>query len=268
MKSRFLALTALMVLPWLSACEQTPESKTELLLYCGITMVKPMLQLAQAFEEKHPNVQIILSQGGSQDLYDALHYSQQGDLYLPGSQSYLTNNQAAGDFVADSQQLLGYNRVALMVQKGNPKQINGDLQQLADPKLAVVLCNPESGSIGRASQSVLKKANLDEATFANAIYLTTDSRRLTEALVKKEADLVLNWYATSKWQGNRDKVDAILVDETLSPKKALVLTTLSFSKHPELAKKFVDFAASQHGRDVFRSFGFLTDDEYHDLSQP
>ena len=42
-------------------------ARPELLLYCGITMVRPMSEIAQAFE-KRENVKLTLAQGGSEDL--------------------------------------------------------------------------------------------------------------------------------------------------------------------------------------------------------
>ena len=63
------------------------ESKNELLFYVGITMVKPVNELAKNFEKAN-NCTIKILQGGSQDLYDSAKSSQVGDLYLPGSVSY------------------------------------------------------------------------------------------------------------------------------------------------------------------------------------
>ena len=56
--------------------------KSELLLYCGITMVRPMTEIAQTFE-KRESVKVTLAQGGSEDLYQAARKSGVGDLYLP-----------------------------------------------------------------------------------------------------------------------------------------------------------------------------------------
>jgi ABC-type molybdate transport system substrate-binding protein len=63
------------------------DTKNELLFYVGITMVKPVNELAKNFEKAN-NCTIKILQGGSQDLYDSIKSSQVGDLYLPGSVSY------------------------------------------------------------------------------------------------------------------------------------------------------------------------------------
>ena len=55
------------------------QQKPQLLIYCGITMVKPIKEIAKIIEEKY-DCEIKISQGGSKDLYDSLKYSKLGDL--------------------------------------------------------------------------------------------------------------------------------------------------------------------------------------------
>ncbi|MCA9402029.1 MAG: substrate-binding domain-containing protein, partial [Candidatus Omnitrophica bacterium] len=111
-----------------TACDHKEVSilKTKnLLIYCGITMVKPMTHIAANFEKEHPHVKVTIVQGGSQDLYNSLKMSRQGDLYLPGSASYRTDNLKDG--LLGETVFLGYNQAALMVKKGNPKNFSGDI---------------------------------------------------------------------------------------------------------------------------------------------
>ncbi len=260
---KFIKIAKLFILALIimvSGCSQDqPQERKELLIYCGITMIKPMKQLATEFEKLHP-VNITITQGGSQDLYDSLKTSQTGDLYLPGSSSYRTKNSA--DQLLTDHVFLGYNRVALMVAKGNPKKLTSDIKQLTDPRLNTVLCNPQTGSIGRASKKVLLEAGINDAAYKNATYLTTDSRRLIEAIKQDNADIILNWYAAGTWEGNKEFVDIIALPDKLAMKKALELNLLAFSQNPELAKKFMAYASSDHGLGVFKEYGFLTDAEY------
>ena len=112
------------------------QAQKELLIYCGITMVKPISEIAKIIE-KQENCKISITQGGSRDLYDSLRYSKQGDLYLPGSHSYITNNEKDGFFKKSV--LVGYNKAALVVAKSNPKNFTNDLNQLKDKPCLVVL---------------------------------------------------------------------------------------------------------------------------------
>jgi molybdate transport system substrate-binding protein len=263
-------LLSVVVLFSISGCDSKDSAnkkeveKKELLIYCGITMVKPMYEIAKVIEQKE-NCKINITQGGSRDLYESLKLSKQGDLYLPGSKSYIDNNAKYG-LLKDSF-FVGYNKAAIIVQKGNPKNISKDLNQFLDKSLSSVLCNPQSGSIGRETDKILSKAGISSKAFDNSIYLTTDSRKLSSAIKQKEADLVINWYATAIWEENAPYNDVIEIDEKYAKKKKLMLTKLSFSNYPKLTQKFIDYAISKEGRAIFHKYGFLTDDDLKDLQK-
>lgn len=247
----------------LMGCDKPqPTEPKQMLVYCGITMIKPMKKLADEFEKQHP-VKVTLIQGGSQDLYESLKMSKKGDIYFPGSANYRINNEKEG--LLTDHVLVGYNRVAMMVQKGNPKKLSASLTHFNDPTLNTVLSNPQTGSIGKAAFQVLQQQGIAEEAYKNTLYLTTDSRRLMEAIKTKKADLILNWYATATWPSNKDFVDIIELPKDIAKPKALELNLTRYSKNPTLAKAFMDFAVSPNGLQVFKEYGFLTDEEYSTL---
>lgn len=232
------------------------NEKPTLIFYCGITMVKPIKEMAKVIEEKH-NCNIKISQGGSKDLYDSLKYSKVGDLYLPGSKSYRDNNLKDG-LLKDSVSI-GYNQAAIFVKKNNPKKITS-LEDFQNPNFSSILCNPASGSIGKMSKKIFLKYKGEEffqQVYDNAVEIGTDSRNLNRAMIEKKADLTINWRATGYWPENKKYIDIIEIDEKYAPKKELVISLLSFSKNKEIAKSFMEFAASAEGREIMRKYGFL-----------
>lgn len=236
----------------------------ELLFYIGITMVKPVSELVNEFE-KTCNCNVRIIQGGSKDLYESLKASRQGDLYLPGSTSYRNSNLKDG-LLLDAR-FVGYNKASIMVAKGNPKGFTPDLNIFSDKENKVVLCNPESGSIGKETKNILTAFGNYEEAIVNSTFLTTDSRNLTKAIVDGSADVVINWHATNFWKENKGKVDYLPIDNKYAKKKMLAFNLLKDSKHPELAKKFMDLAASDFGRKVFFSYGFLDNDDLTHFSE-
>lgn len=228
--------------------------KKQLLLYCGITMVKPMTEIINNFEKMNPNVNIIITQGGSQDLYNSLNASRKGDFYLPGSSSYRTKNiqdGLLGEYVT-----LGYNKAAIVVKKGNPKGFTNDLKALIDTKHAIGICNPESGSIGRMTKTILDKVGIYDEVYKKQTLLTTDSRNLIKAIKEGDVDVVMNWRTTALWPENRDVVEAIDLAEEYAPKQELQLIMLTFTKEPEISKDFLKYASSTEGKEIFTQWGF------------
>lgn len=229
-------------------------TKTELLLYCGITMVRPMTEIAQTFE-KRENVKITIAQGGSEDLYQAAKKSGVGDWYLPGEPSYHTKYLKEGLF--GDHVTVGYNQMALAVQKGNPKNIKPDPRELLRKDVVAVLGNVTSGSIGQGSKHILDTLGIYPKVVKQAAFLASDSRSLALAMKRGDADVGLTWRATLFFPDNAAKLDAIDLDKKLAVPQALMLTQLKSTKHSELGRKFMTLAASEEGQAIFRKFGFL-----------
>lgn len=229
-------------------------SPPEMLLHCGITMVRPMTEIAQLFE-KRENVKIIIAQGGSEDLYQAARSSGQGDWYLPGEPSYRTLHLKEG--LLGNYVTVGYNQMALIVQKGNPKQVKANPKEMLRKDLVVILGNAESGSVGLEAKNVLDGLGIYPKVVKAAAFLSPDSRSLMNAMKKAEADLTLSWRATGLFADNAAKLDVIDLDPKLAKPQALLLNLLKSTQHPELAGKFMLLAASPEGQAIFRKHGFL-----------
>lgn len=225
-----------------------------MLIYCGITMVRPITELARSFEQRE-KVSIRIAQGGSEDLYQSAKKAQQGDIYFPGEPSYLDKHKAEGllgDF-----KLVGYNQLALFVQKGNPKKVKAELSELLRDDLVLVIGNAESGSVGQETKQLLDKHKMYPQAVKKAAFMMPDSRSLALSFKRRDADVALSWRATAYFPDNAPSMDAIDLDPRVSVPQALLLIQLKFSKSPVMASKFIDYVASGEGQAVFRKFGFL-----------
>jgi len=230
------------------------ENPPELLVYCGITMVRPMTEIARRFETMEP-VKITLAQGGSEDLYQSLKRSGQGDLYLPGEPTYRSRYLPEG--LLGEVVTLGYNQLAVVVRKGNPKQIKGDPKELLRKDLTVIIGNADSGSVGKETRDVLEMVRLYDKVLDVAVYLAPDSRVLNNAMKRGEADAILNWRATAFFPDNAAAVDVVDLPATLAKPQALQLSLLTFSRHKEASRRFMAYAAGPEGQAIFRKWGFL-----------
>ncbi len=237
----------------LASCASNPAPKRELLIYCGITMARPMLEIASIIEEQE-NIDVIIIQGGSGNLLRSIEINNVGDLYLPGSGSYIELAKEKG-LIIDTN-LVGYNQAALMVQEGNPLNLTADLNNLANPDYYVVIGNPDSGSIGKETRRILEEEGLFEPVLENARELTTDSKDLVSVLAEGRADLVINWYAVSTWEENKENMDVIPLDPALAPPKDLIIASLRTIREPKLAEIFVQYAISEDGQAIFEKYGF------------
>ena len=226
----------------------------ELLIYCGITMVKPVGEMASEFEKQH-GVKVIISQGGSKDLYESLKLSQKGDIYLPGEPSYRA--KYLGEGLLGDFKTIGYNQAGLFVRKGNPKNVTADVKQLLRNDLTVLVAAENQGSIGSETKRILSKAGIYDRVVNNASQVSPDSRTINAALKKGEADITLNWRATAFFPDNSPHIDVIDLPITVAEPQALLMSLVTISTHKTLAQQFIDYAASPTGQAIMRKHGFL-----------
>ena len=217
-------------------------------------MIRPMIEIA-AIIEKQENCKITITKGGSGNLLKSIIYNKTGDMYLPGSDKYFKKiKQKYAGLVIDKV-FVGHNKAVIMVQKGNPKGISADLFNLTNKKYGVMIGNPDSGSIGKETKNILEKSGIFKDVIKNVMSLTTDSKDLVKAIKNKEADIVINWYATSTWDDNSKYIDVLDIDLKYAKKKKLILGLLKFSNNIDIAKKFMNLAGSTKGKEIFQKYG-------------
>ncbi|MEA3308884.1 MAG: molybdate ABC transporter substrate-binding protein [Chloroflexota bacterium] len=238
----------------LAGCNKQPviTEERELLIYCGSAMAQPMEEIA-AIIEKQENCKVTIKIGGSGNLLATIQADQVGDLYLPGDDSYIVTCLEQ-DLVIETT-LVGYNKLALMVQEGNPLGITADPASLTNEDYVLVLGDPDKMSAGREAQKILANMGILDQAMGHVHSLAANATELTDALKNGEADLTINWYATSTLPENAPYVDALPISEEYAARNKLVLGLLSTSEHPELARKFMAYATSDAGQRIFDKYG-------------
>jgi molybdate transport system substrate-binding protein len=230
------------------------DTRPELLVYCGVTMVQPVREIARQLEQEL-DMRITILQGGSQSLYDSLRLARVGDIYFAGSESERTRHLDEG--LLGRAVVVGYNRAALLVAKGNPKGLDADLARLKAPDVRVIIGSPETGSIGRETQRILEAAGLYSAVLYKAVERGTDSRHLNIALREGWADVTINWRTTGFFDENRAAIDVIDLPPDVARPNKLMLNELTFTRFPDVVDRFFELAISPEGQRIFERYGFL-----------
>lgn len=251
MKKKFMAV--LISIAFFTPGVLMADTPCKLVVYCGITMLKPMVELSKEFE-KDTGCKVQFVKGGSGKLLKLLLKNKNGDLYLPGSDSYVKKMETEHPGLVTAKAPVGYNQAAIFVKKGNPKGVPSDLSALTNKDFRSIIGSAEHGSIGKETKKILTKfGNYDQVNQKATI--TSHSHSLVNAVKAGKADVSINWYAVSTWQENSNDVEALRIDEAFAAKKRLVLTVLNDSKNPDKAKAFMDLVASAKGHTVFKHYG-------------
>jgi len=234
---------------------ETPELESEeLLLYCAAGIRPPVDELVQIFQHEN-NVKIITDYAGSEVLLSKIKLTRRGDLYMPGDKYYV--QQAAQEGMILSQQPVCYFVPTILVQKGNPKNIHG-LQDLLQPGLKLGLGDAKACAIGRTTQQILAKNNIAwEQIEKNVAFQSLTVNELGMQIQAKSLDAVIVWDAIARYYSEYG--DQIPIPAEKNVISTVDIGVLNFTKKRELAEKFVEFAASARGRDIFRKHNYTVD---------
>lgn len=235
----------------------TQAPKKELLIYCGTAISKALQELANMFEQQEDCTVKIIKEGSGM-LYRSIQINQVGDLFLPGCESYIDRAIDAGVVIED--EIIGFNRAVIIVAKNNPLNISAELNNLVSGNYRTIFADPEYASIGKRTKIILQANGLYQQAFKQALYLTTDSRPLTTAIVNNKADLTINWLSATG-QANDKIVDILPIENSKYQPILLRIGLLNTAYHPQLARNFMTFTCSVEGQAVLSDYGFGGTDE-------
>ena len=203
-------------------------------------------ELAVQFEAEHPDVDVVLSYGGSSALAEQIVSGAPADLFASANESTMATVGDAG--LAVDPVVVATNVLALAVPTGNPGGVTG-LSDLADPALTIALCDP-SVPCGAAAELLLTQ----ERITPNVDTLEEDVRAALTKVALGEVDAALV-YRTDVLAGG-GRVEDVELHEAASVVNRYPMTVLSGGAHPEVAQAFLDFVLGDVGRKALADAGF------------
>jgi len=236
--------------PSSSSADPSPQ----LLLYCGAGIRPAADELVKAFEAKH-GVTVQCDYDGSERLLARMKISGLGDVYMPGDAYYV--EQAAKQGLVASQKNACYFVPVILVQKGNPKQIQS-LADLTREGIDVGLGNPEVCAVGRTSIELFEKNRIPrDDVQKNVRFQSLTVNDLGNHIKLGRLDAVIVWDAMAAYFAESgDVVEIPLENNVISTVASGVLKS---SEHPEAAAALVDFIASDEGKAIFRKHRYTTE---------
>ncbi|MBW7992279.1 MAG: extracellular solute-binding protein [Planctomycetes bacterium] len=234
-------------------CDNKEDGQLELLLYCGAGIRPPANELIETFGREY-GIKISPDYAGSEVLLSKIKLIQRGDLYMPGDKHYV--EQAARADMILSQQSVCYWVPTILVRKSNPKGIHR-LEDLLKPGIKLGLGDPQACAIGRTSKQILEKNNIKwEDIQKNLIFQSLTVNELGMQIQAQALDAVIVWDATAKYYiEHGDEIPIAIENNVIS---TVDIGVLKFTKHQELAEKFVDFVTSETGKAILKKHHYST----------
>lgn len=160
------------------------------------------------------------------------------------------------------------NRLAIMVQKGNPKKVKG-LADLGKKDVLVSMPNPEWESVGKKIEEAyvkvggeqLRKQIMEEKVKDKSTYLTQIHHRQTPMRIlygQSEAGPV--WFSEVYYQQMlKHPVEAVEIPEKENIEVIYTAGLMKNAPRPKAAKDFMDFLVSEKAKTIYKNYGFTTE---------
>jgi len=227
-------------------------------VFAGAAAAPVYDEAAKLFKDKY-GVKVEFRLGGSGSVLSAMKIAKTGDLFIPGSPEFLLEAAKSNILDKGSVKKLAYLVPAIIVQKGNPHNITS-LEDLSKPGLRVGIADPISVCVGLYAKELLEKNGLWESVKRN-IVVYAQSCDATAALIPTGAvDAIIGWHVFVDWYP--DKAERVWIEPSKVPKIGYIAGAVSvFAEDKVLAKKFLDFLASEDVAGIWARYGYFASEQ-------
>jgi molybdate transport system substrate-binding protein len=251
-------------------------SDPKLVLYVGGNYFFAMAPLVQTFEASHPDFKgriywetippgLLVEQikAGGRITSGNMTWTAKADAYFAGLRA--VNALIAEGLLTGPAVPYVTNKLAIMVQKGNPKQI-ATLADLARPDLRLAMPNPAfegvarqiKASLGKAGGEALTKAVYETKVAEGSAMLTRIHHRQTPLfLMQDKVDAGVTWQSEAIFQeqvGN--PISHVDIPDTENTTAIYAGAEVAGAAHPQAARTWLDFIHSPEALAIFERYGF------------
>ena len=243
----------------------------QLVVFMGGNQFMVLDDLITAFKKKHPEYQRILVETlppglllkqiktGSL-LMGNMHITLRPDVYTAGKNALEENKE-----LFSHTQPYSATKLALMVQKGNPKKIIM-LQDLGRKDVRISMPDKAIEGIGKQVEEAYRKAGgqqfhdkimqqkvADSTTFITQIH----HRQSPMRMLYNQSDVAPVWITEILYQQRLNHpVDMVAIPEPYNHTSVTAAGLLKDAPHKKAGEDFIKFLTSKEGKEVFKKYGF------------
>ncbi len=184
----------------------------------------------------------------------------QPDVYTAGKSRIVQMNNSFNDTAT-----YAFNKLAIMVQAGNPKQIHS-LRDLGRDDVKVSMPNPAWEGIAEKIEEAYKKAGGEELKNKIMVSKVADSsthltqihhRQTPMRIMYEQSDAGPVWYSEAWYQQMiHHPIEMVMIPDKENISATYMAGVLKNAPHPQAAKDFIKFLNSDIAKIIYKKYGF------------
>lgn len=211
----------------------------------------PLQEAIALFEDKF-GVRCQLTPGKPSNLLAAIEVTKNGDVISTGAEYILDEAEDLGLVVKGSRRTLGFRRSVIIVPLGNPAKITS-LEDLCREGVRIGIAT--DGCLKGVWDDVASKAGLTDLIRRNITNHADACGSLMGLIHQGKVDAVFGWNAFKFiWP---DTCEAIELPPALQVYRSTVVAMISYTKNPELTKKFIDFLVTDEVKKIYADYDWI-----------
>jgi len=214
-------------------------------VFAAASLTAAFTKLGEQYTSANGGTKVTFNFAGSQALATQIQQAAPADVFASADIA----NMDKVKVLVNTPQNFASNLLAIVVEKGNPKDVKG-LEDLANPDLKVVLAAEEVPA-GKYAKQVLDKAGVSVAPVSREDNVKAVVTKVS--LGEADAGIV---YVTDVTAGG-DKVEGVDIPEGQNVTATYPIATVKASKAQDKAQAFMDLVLSAEGQQVLKEYGFL-----------
>lgn len=255
MKESRLLFASLLVLG-LAACSGGGDSQ-EIVVFAASSLTESFGELEQAFEDMHPEIDVVLNLASSATLRAQIEQGAEADIYASANHAHMQAMVAAGLVDGGDVWVFAGNELVVIVPQGNPAGIES-AEDLAGLGVSLVIALPDAPAGSYARQALEELDSLygegySDAALGNVVSSEQNVRQVLVKIELGEADAGIV-YHTDEFAS--DQVESIRLPEGYGPRAEYPMAVLASSRGSVAATSFVEFVLSAQGQAILNSWGF------------
>jgi molybdate transport system substrate-binding protein len=249
----------------LGACApgSAPEAatgSTTLTVFAAASLSNAFEDLANAFEETHPAIDVVISFGASQTLRTQIENGAQADVFASANREEMKALVDGGLVDEAGTPVFARNRLVIVLPYDNSAGLQ-DLHDLARQGLRLIIADPAVPA-GKYTQRMFDSIAGDlewgegfrDAVLANLVSQEESVRAVLAKVALGEADAGIVYVSDAASQPGLGRIE---LPAEHNPLAEYPLAALRASPHASAASAFIEFVLSGSGQQILEEHGFL-----------